>query len=110
MKEEGHQAGTVRRYVVGTEDGQFYVDPYGGDMPWVFTSEENAHELASSMTGGFMPGPDRTLIKVSPWKVYELVEMSSEQVRVQRPRGGSARPDLRADPHRSFRQRRRSTR
>jgi hypothetical protein len=71
----------VARYVVGTDDGQFYVDPYGDDdTPLVFTSKLAARELASIMTGGFIPGPEKNLIKVNPWKVYELVEVRSQEV------------------------------
>jgi hypothetical protein len=68
----------MARYVVATEDNQFYIDPYSDDAPCVFTSKETAQETARSMPGGFMAGADRTLIKVNPWKVYELVEVNCQ--------------------------------
>ncbi len=74
---KNHEQNTVR-YVVGTEDGQFYIDPYSDDEAAVYTSREVARQLAAGLnaTGaGYIPGPHKNLIKVRPWKVYELVEV-----------------------------------
>jgi len=72
-----HEQNTVR-YVVGTDDNQLYVEPYGDDETEVFTSREIARQLAAGLNvtnAGFIPGPHKNLIRVKPWKVYELVEV-----------------------------------
>lgn len=73
---QAHEQRTVR-YVVGTGDGQFFLEPYGDDMPELFASVDGARLVAAEMNDrpGFIPGPGRNLIKVRPWKVYELVEV-----------------------------------
>ncbi len=74
---KNHEQNTVR-YVVGTDDGRFYIEPYGDDETEVFTSKEGARQLAAGLNvteAGYIPGPHKNLIKVKPWKVYELVEV-----------------------------------
>ena len=71
----------MTRYVVATEDGQFATAMYSDDEPMVFTDLDHARaeqEDQNESSALYMPdqhGPG--LVRVRPWKVYELVEVTS---------------------------------
>lgn len=70
----------INRYVVGTEWGEFALDPYDEGTVCTFATEEAARTEADSRNRfGWIPvaGLSGTsLIPAKPWNVYELVPVT----------------------------------